>query len=57
MFSDTFARIAHSSAPAFVAAQAVGGLLALAAIARRYPHNASAAADVVVPHDQEATTR
>ncbi len=58
MFSDTFAGIAPASAPAFLAAQIIGGLLAIAAIAWWYPGAAPAAADVVVPHaQQEAAPR
>ncbi len=50
MFSDTFAGISPSSAPAFIAAQAVGGLVGFAAIKALYPGvTAAAAAAVVVP--------
>lgn len=49
--SDTFAGIAPASAPAFVAAQVAGALLAIAAVQFLYPSVAEAAADVVVPHD------
>lgn len=48
--SDTFAGIAWRSAPAFVAAQAVGALLAVAAVRVLYPTVAEVAAEVVVPH-------
>ena len=37
MFSDTFAGIAPSSAPAFIAAQVIGGVLAVAVIRALYP--------------------
>jgi glycerol uptake facilitator-like aquaporin len=51
MFSDTFAGIAPSSAPAFVAAQVVGGALAVAIVWALYPRITPAeAADIVVPH-------
>ncbi len=51
MFSNSFAGIAPSSVPSFVAAQIVGGGVALAAIAALYPGITRAeAADVVVPH-------
>lgn len=51
MFSDTLAGIAPASVPAFVIAQAFGGLLALLAIRALYPDVTSAdAATVVVPH-------
>ncbi len=53
--SDTFAGIAPASVPGFVVAQAVGGLLAIAAIRVLYPGvTAADAAEVVVPHDLEA---
>jgi hypothetical protein len=52
MFSDTFAGIAPASAPGFIAAQAVGGLLAYVGIRTLYPDVSPAdAADVIVPHD------
>jgi arsenate reductase len=57
MFSDTFAGIAPGSVPAFVAAQAVGGLLALAAVAWWFPHTGPASADLVVPQEQEVMPR
>jgi glycerol uptake facilitator-like aquaporin len=51
MFSNTFAGIAPASAPAFIAAQAVGGLLALLAVRTLYPDLAACdAASVVLPH-------
>ena len=51
MFSDTFAGIAPASAPAYIAAQAVGGLAAIVAIRALYPALTSAeAAQIVVPH-------
>jgi glycerol uptake facilitator-like aquaporin len=37
MFSDTFAGIAPASVPGFVAAQLVGGLVAIAAVSALYP--------------------
>jgi arsenate reductase len=49
MFSDTFAGIAPSSAPGFIAAQIVGALAGLALIAMLYPDIAKQADDVVVP--------
>ena len=52
MFSDTFAGIAPASVPGFVAAQLVGGLVAIAIIRTLYPDVTPAeAAAVVVPHD------
>jgi glycerol uptake facilitator-like aquaporin len=52
MFSNTFAGIAPSSAPAFIGAQIVGGALAVAAIRALYPAMTLAdAADVIVPHN------
>ena len=53
MFSNTFAGIAPSSAPSFIAAQAVGGVLAVGLIRLLYPGMTPAqAADVIVPHAQ-----
>ncbi len=50
-FSDTFAGIAPASAPSFVAAQVVGGLIAFGVIKAIYPRTTpSEAADVIVPH-------
>jgi arsenate reductase len=58
MFSDTFAGIAPGSVPGFVAAQLVGGLVAVAAIAWWYPDADRTAADaVLVPHTGEAVDR
>jgi hypothetical protein len=52
--SGTFAGIAPSSAPAFIAAQIIGGLLALVAIKALYPAITPAqAAQIVVPHQQD----
>src|SRR5580693_2094906 len=48
--TDTFAGIKPTSAPAFIAMQVVGGLLAVGAIRVLYPNVAGAAADVVLPH-------
>jgi glycerol uptake facilitator-like aquaporin len=54
MFSDTFAGIAPASAPAFIAAQVIGGALAVAVITALYPGiTAAQAADAVVPHLRE----
>jgi arsenate reductase len=51
MFSDTFAGIAPSSAPAFIAAQIVGGGVGLAVIKLLYTNiTAAQAAQVVLPH-------
>jgi arsenate reductase len=55
MFSDTFAGIAPASGPGFIAAQLVGGLVAIAVIRTLYPDVTPAgAADVVVPQDGAA---
>jgi glycerol uptake facilitator-like aquaporin len=52
MFSDTFAGIAPSSAPAFIAAQAGGGIAGLLLIRLLYPALTPAqAAQIVVPHE------
>jgi arsenate reductase len=51
MFSDTFAGIAPSSAPAFITAQVVGGALAVAVVRALYPRLTPAeAADIIFPH-------
>jgi glycerol uptake facilitator-like aquaporin len=50
MFSATFAGIAPTSVPAFLAAQIIGGALAVAVIQALYPGvTAAEAADIVVP--------
>jgi glycerol uptake facilitator-like aquaporin len=55
MFSDTFAGIAPSSAPPFIAAQVFGGVLAVGIIKTLYPAiTAEDAADIIVPHDEHA---
>lgn len=50
MFSDSFAGIAPSSAPAFIAAQIAGALVGLALIRTLYADVARSADAVVVPH-------
>jgi glycerol uptake facilitator-like aquaporin len=52
MFTDTFAGIAPSSVPSFIAAQIIGGAVAYGIILVLYPGGVSApeAARVVVPH-------
>src|SRR6516162_1106733 len=50
MFSDTFAGIAPSSVPSFIAAQIIGGALAVVVIGALYPRLTPADADIVVPH-------
>jgi glycerol uptake facilitator-like aquaporin len=53
MFSDTFAGIAPSSVPSFIAAQIIGGILAAGVIRMLYPGvTAAEAADIIVPHLQ-----
>jgi arsenate reductase len=55
MFSDTFAGIAPSSVAPFIAAQIIGGALAVAVIKALYPDVTPAdAADIIVPHDGHA---
>lgn len=56
MFSDTFAGIAPSAAPAYIGAQIVGGVVGVGLIRALYPRIADTAADVVVPHDPAALT-
>jgi glycerol uptake facilitator-like aquaporin len=56
MFSASFAGIAPSSAPSFIAAQVLGGALAYALIRVLYPgFTSSNASDVVVPHHFDAS--
>jgi glycerol uptake facilitator-like aquaporin len=56
MFSDTFAGIAPSSAPAFIAAQLAGGALAVVVIRALYPRLTPAqAAGIIVPHQAGGT--
>jgi arsenate reductase len=51
MFSATFAGIAPASAPSFIAAQVIGGALAVVVIKGLYPGVTPAeAGDVIVPH-------
>jgi glycerol uptake facilitator-like aquaporin len=55
MFSDTFAGIAPSSVPPFIAAQILGGILASGVIKTLYPAITPAeAADIIVPHHGDA---
>jgi glycerol uptake facilitator-like aquaporin len=57
MLSNTFAGIAPSSAPSFIAAQVVGGVLTVGLIRLLYPGVTPAqAADVIVPHGQNGET-
>ena len=49
MFSDTFAGIAPTSAPGFIAAQIVGALVGLALVVALYPDAARTADEVVAP--------
>ncbi|WP_433754506.1 aquaporin [Nocardia sp. CA-135398] len=56
VFTDTFAGIAPSSAPGFIAAQILGALLGLALIPTLYPASTTAADNTVVPHDTAAIT-
>ena len=50
-FSNTFAGVAPSSAPAFIAAQAVGAVLAVLVIRLLYPDIRDSAARALVPHE------
>ena len=55
MFSDTFAGIAPSSVPPFIAAQILGGIVGVGVIRALYPAITSAdAAGIIVPHDSQA---
>ena len=52
MFSNTFAGIAPSSAPSFIAAQVVGGVVAIGLILVLYPNMTSQqAGDILFPHE------
>ena len=58
MFSDTFAGIAPASAPAFIAAQLVGGAVGYGLVRLLYPATPAGptqAADVLLPHPATAT--
>jgi glycerol uptake facilitator-like aquaporin len=58
MFSATFAGIAPSSAPAFIGAQVIGGVLATGVIKVLYPGiTPAAASQVTVPRDQDQVAR
>jgi arsenate reductase len=51
MFSNTFAGIAPSSAPSFIAAQIIGGIVAIGVVKMLYPDITRAeASDVMLPH-------
>ena len=55
MFTNTFAGIAPSSAPSFIAAQILGGIVAAGIIKALYPAITPAdAAGIIVPHDESA---
>ncbi len=57
MFTATFAGIAPASAPAFIAAQVIGGALAVLLIKALYPRvTRSGPAAVIVPHDMRASS-
>jgi arsenate reductase len=57
MFSDTFAGIAPASAPVFILAQLIGGVVAIGAIRTLYPHmTPSEAAEIMVPHQGDGST-
>ena len=57
MFSDTFAGIAPASVPSFIAAQVVGGALAVVVIGALYPRLTPAqAAGIIVPHQDQAAS-
>lgn len=58
MFSDTFAGIAPASAPLFIAAQVVGGALALLLVRALYPGvTPTQAGDVVIPQATASSSR
>ena len=55
--SDTFTGIAPGAAPAFIAAQLVGALLAVGCVAVLWPRIGEVADRVVLPHDGAGSTR
>lgn len=56
IFSDTFAGIAPSSVPAFIAMQLIGGAAALGLVRVLYPDLTPAqAAEAIVPHQEAAS--
>ena len=56
MFSNTYAGIAPSSAPSFIAAQVIGGLLAVGVIKLLYTNiTAREASEIMVPHQLRDT--
>jgi arsenate reductase len=54
IFSNSFAGIKPSSAPAFICFQLIGAALAVVVVRILYPAMAGAAADVVVPHSSSS---
>jgi glycerol uptake facilitator-like aquaporin len=50
MFTDTFAGIAPSSAPGYIAMQLIGGAVGVAVVRLLYPDIAAVADKIVVPH-------
>jgi arsenate reductase len=58
MLSDTFAGIAPSSVPGFIAAQIVGGFAAVGLLRILYPDvTAEEAAEVMLPHNEQNPTQ
>jgi arsenate reductase len=57
MFSNSFAGIAPRSAPGFVIAQLLGGVIGLATVGALYPRISAAADEIVVPHESPEATR
>lgn len=54
MFSNTFAGIAPASAPGFILAQLVGGIVAVVTPRALYPDvTPEEAADIVLPHGEQ----
>ena len=51
IFSNTFAGIAPTSAPGFIAAQLIGTALGTGLVLALYPDVARGASNVVVPHE------
>jgi glycerol uptake facilitator-like aquaporin len=57
MFSNSFAGIAPGSAPAFIASQLGGGLIAVGLVHYLWPTISRQSEDVVVPHEADRNER
>ena len=57
MLSDTFAGIAPSTVPGFIADQILGALIALALVVALYPDAADSADQAVIPYHRKNVTK